>query len=184
MNNREWTEKASTYQYILIALRELLKESLFEKITVQMISDRAGVNRSTFYLHFKDKYELYDVLTEEMLMKLLSNYMAGTLDSSDNLEEAAFQSTLNICQHIKSNVAFYKQRFTNMNFIQTLSEQLYNILFALFQDETFASFSSYGTIGYWAKWIQADCNIEAEEVAASLKNMAFNYNWLAAQNKN
>ncbi|MFX3631762.1 MAG: TetR/AcrR family transcriptional regulator [Candidatus Pristimantibacillus sp.] len=180
MKNREMAEKASAYPYILIAFHELLSEFLFEKITIQMISDRAGVNRSTFYLHFHDKYELYDVLTEEMLLKLLSNYMGGSLDDH-NPEEAAFQSTLSICQHIKSNVAFYKQRFRNLNFIQTLSAQLYKALFAVFQDETFATFTSYGTIGYWAEWIQADCNKEAEEVAASLKNMALNYNWLSGQ---
>ncbi|MNR62029.1 hypothetical protein D3C85_1839340 [compost metagenome] len=79
------------------------------------------MNRSTFYLHFQDKYELYDVLTEEMLVQLLSNYMEESVDHN-NLEEAALQSTLSICQHIKSNVAFYKQRMTNTSFIQTLSD--------------------------------------------------------------
>ncbi|MEC1158533.1 hypothetical protein [Cytobacillus horneckiae] len=52
-----------------------------------------------------------------------------------------------------------------------------------YQDDTFASFSSYGTIGFYAKWIQSDCSKEAEDVAISLKNMAVNYNWLPIKDK-
>lgn len=40
------------------ALLELLKEKPFRAITVRAISERAGLNRSTFYAHFRDRYEL------------------------------------------------------------------------------------------------------------------------------
>ena len=41
------------------ALVALMQEKQFEDITVQDVLDRAGVSRSTFYQHFKDKDDLF-----------------------------------------------------------------------------------------------------------------------------
>ncbi len=40
------------------ALMGLVKEKPFDSITVQDVLDRAGVSRSTFYVHYKDKNDL------------------------------------------------------------------------------------------------------------------------------
>lgn len=40
------------------ALVELMKEKSFEEIKVSDICTKALINRSTFYSHYKDKYEL------------------------------------------------------------------------------------------------------------------------------
>lgn len=41
------------------ALVELIQEKLFDDITVQQVLDRAGVGRSTFYAHYRDKDDLF-----------------------------------------------------------------------------------------------------------------------------
>ena len=41
------------------ALMELLTEKPFDEITVQHVLERAGVSRSTFYSHFRDKNDLF-----------------------------------------------------------------------------------------------------------------------------
>jgi len=41
------------------ALVGLIHEKPFEEITVQDVLDRAGVGRSTFYVHFRDKNDLF-----------------------------------------------------------------------------------------------------------------------------
>jgi AcrR family transcriptional regulator len=41
------------------ALRELLNERPLQAISVNEITDRANVNRSTFYAHYTDKYDLF-----------------------------------------------------------------------------------------------------------------------------
>jgi len=41
------------------ALIELMHEKPFEAITVQHVLDRAGVSRSTFYTHYRDKDDLF-----------------------------------------------------------------------------------------------------------------------------
>ena len=41
------------------ALVALINEKPFEEITVQQVLDRAGVSRTTFYTHFRDKDDLF-----------------------------------------------------------------------------------------------------------------------------
>ena len=45
---------------ILLAesFKELLIKGSFDKITIKMITDQAGVIRPTFYNYFQDKYEV------------------------------------------------------------------------------------------------------------------------------
>jgi AcrR family transcriptional regulator len=54
------------------AFAELLSEREFHNITVNDITERAEVNRATFYLHFDDKYALLSYSVREALQQLLS----------------------------------------------------------------------------------------------------------------
>lgn len=51
---------------ILLAesFKELLIKGSFDKITIKMITDQAGVIRPTFYNYFQDKYEVMEWLLE------------------------------------------------------------------------------------------------------------------------
>lgn len=49
-----------TRQLIEQALMELVAEKGFQSITVQDITEKAGLNRATFYAHFPDKYALLE----------------------------------------------------------------------------------------------------------------------------
>jgi AcrR family transcriptional regulator len=54
------------------ALVALMQERKFEDITVQDVLDRAGVGRSTFYVHYRDKEDLFLSDVEEFL-EMISN---------------------------------------------------------------------------------------------------------------
>lgn len=61
------------------ALVELIREKPFDDITVQQILDRAGVSRSTFYEHYRDKHDLFLSDVEdffEMMSSLLTRNSA------------------------------------------------------------------------------------------------------------
>ena len=61
-------KKDSLKPVIAGSFKQLMQERPFEKVTVQMIADRAGIMRSTFYHHFKDKYDLLDWLIVEEII--------------------------------------------------------------------------------------------------------------------
>jgi len=56
------------------ALVKLMHEKPFEEITVQHVLDRAGVSRSTFYAHYRDKNDLFlgDV---EDFFEMMANHL-------------------------------------------------------------------------------------------------------------
>ena len=56
-----------TKKYIEESFIYLLRQKDFNKITVQDILDRALINRSTFYKHYTDKYQLAETLCNEVL---------------------------------------------------------------------------------------------------------------------
>ena len=63
-------------------LTELLKEKSIKKITVRELSERVDINRGTFYLHYKDIYDLVDQIEQELFAEyesILSNYTIADL---------------------------------------------------------------------------------------------------------
>lgn len=55
------------------SFKELMLTNPFEKITIKMIADKAGLIRPTFYNHFKDKYDLVEWIFYEDIIKEVSN---------------------------------------------------------------------------------------------------------------
>lgn len=56
------------------ALIELLNEKDFEFITVKEICQKAGVNRSTFYLHYETMNDLIEETANYMFKKFLEYF--------------------------------------------------------------------------------------------------------------
>ncbi|QMV44671.1 TetR/AcrR family transcriptional regulator [Cohnella cholangitidis] len=54
------------------AFLELMREKGFTSMTIQDITDRADVNRGTFYAHFPDKYALLEQSIRDKFMRLLN----------------------------------------------------------------------------------------------------------------
>lgn len=67
-----------TRQLLQNAFLELLQEKGFSAISVQDITERATVNRGTFYAHFADKYALMDALMREQFQQLLASKLPPT----------------------------------------------------------------------------------------------------------
>ena len=51
--------------------KELMLKGSFDKITIRMITEQAGVIRPTFYNYFQDKYEVMEWLLEEEVFRLV-----------------------------------------------------------------------------------------------------------------
>ena len=83
------------------ALKELMTEKSFEKISVSDICDRCGMNRKSFYYHFKDKYDLVNWIFYTDFIRNMK------FDSYDN----GWDVVLDLCRHFYKEKAFYREAF-------------------------------------------------------------------------
>lgn len=67
-----------TRQLLQQAFFELLQEKSFASISIQDITERATVNRGTFYAHFADKHALMDSIVREQFQKVIASKLPAT----------------------------------------------------------------------------------------------------------
>jgi AcrR family transcriptional regulator len=60
-------------QALIEAFQGLLEEKEFSEISIYQISQRADLNRGTFYAHFSDKYELLELVIRDQFREYLDN---------------------------------------------------------------------------------------------------------------
>jgi AcrR family transcriptional regulator len=66
------------------ALVALMHEKPFAEITVQHVLDRAGVGRSTFYTHFRDKDDLF-LSDSEDFFEMMASLLVGRGEASNRV---------------------------------------------------------------------------------------------------
>ncbi len=74
-------KRRKTEKQIEDSLLQLMKEQTFETISIRQLIDLAEVNRSTFYRHYLDKYDLLEKI-ENRLLDDLQAYYQEALDSA------------------------------------------------------------------------------------------------------
>lgn len=72
MNRNPDLRVIRTKKFIKEAFYNLLETEGFDNITISKLTAEAMVSRTTFYLHYIDKYELVESLEEEFLKELFS----------------------------------------------------------------------------------------------------------------
>ena len=99
-----------TRKFIREAFFNLLLEKGFPTITVGDITERAMVNRSTFYRHYADKYDLAEKCLDVPFTQLL-----GQIQDDDGREDlppgAPPHNFLLLFRHIEENANLYRALF-------------------------------------------------------------------------
>ena len=80
-----------------LALISLLKKKPLEYITVSEICETAGVNRSTFYLHYETISDLLNETVRYLLNDFLSYFSADTQSIKFNLMDCELNDLIFIC---------------------------------------------------------------------------------------
>ena len=62
-----------TKKLIKSALSELIQEKGFDHVSITDLTQRANINRGTFYLHYQDKYDLLEKFENEVLDDINTN---------------------------------------------------------------------------------------------------------------
>ncbi len=85
-----------TKLWIADKMKELMKRKTINKIRVSEICEAAGIDRSTFYYHFKDKYAL---------VAWIFYFSAMRIDVTDPASSARHM------RQMKEDILFYKRAF-------------------------------------------------------------------------
>lgn len=120
-----------THKMIKGALLELMDEIGFEKITVQNLTSKAMISRTTFYLHYKDKYDLLDQIENELLegfKNLSGNLPKGEMVTVKGSDEKAFMLLIKIYEHVNENQQFFKLFMSNPSFHYKMNETLKQVI--------------------------------------------------------
>ena len=82
------------------AFKELLKEKPFNKISINAICNGCGMNRKSFYYHFKDKYDLVNWIFETECLNELR-------DSETLIKDILCK----LCMYFYENKSYYSKVF-------------------------------------------------------------------------
>ena len=97
-----------TRQLLLDALMALVEEKPFSQLSVTEITAKAGLDRSTFYLHYRGVHALLEDLAANLFNELRSAiYRNGRADFSQVPEDVE-EYVVIVFSHIETYQQFYK----------------------------------------------------------------------------
>ena len=109
------------------AFMELVKEKGFQSISVQDITERAGINRATFYAHFPDKFALLEHAMRQGFRQEIEKRMLNACHfTNDNLRNLIIA----VCEFVAnahSHCSVTEQQFQALVEAQVRS-QIYELL--------------------------------------------------------
>lgn len=110
MTNKTDLRIVKTNNTLYEALVLLLKDKTFEEIKVSDICQKALVNRSTFYSHFNDKYELFMSLINNLKQELENDLKSI---EEDNLKDYYLKMIEVFLNHVEDKKEIYKSILIN-----------------------------------------------------------------------
>jgi AcrR family transcriptional regulator len=99
-----------TRKFIREAFFELIHEKGFDPVTVGEITERAMINRSTFYRHYREKYDLAEKCLDEPFNALLEQ-IDQMEEKGEVIEGEPPKNFLLLFRHIEQNADQYRELF-------------------------------------------------------------------------
>lgn len=93
-----------TKQAIRESLIELMQEYPISKISVKMLCEAADINRSTFYAHYADQYDLLRQVQQEVMEGFTQQIFASHLTAGS---EQAVSMLVQILDYAKNNAELF-----------------------------------------------------------------------------
>ncbi|NIK76180.1 AcrR family transcriptional regulator [Paenibacillus castaneae] len=179
MNNEQMVtsqRRSRTQEHLKTALINLIKEKGYHSISVKDIVDDAAYNRSTFYVHYQDKFELAEQLLTSMLQGLEDAvgkpYVPGQKVYTSKLNVLSFNIVTYIYEHHdffeliqyddtlpRLHTAF-PQTILKIYMEQFVFETINNIPVNM---DYFKLYTAYGFYGLILNWIKIDFREPKEE---------------------
>jgi AcrR family transcriptional regulator len=97
-----------TRQMLRDALVSLIEENGFDAITVQDITDRARLNRATFYLHYHDKHDLLENSLRDAIDELMADLSASSDEQGQLVSDESPRPIRAVFEHVAQRAHFYR----------------------------------------------------------------------------
>ena len=171
------------------ALMALLEKKDLEFITVKEICHQAGVNRSTFYLHYESIAELLDETMEMINQRFLSYFpreeeaVLGDLEHRE-LNDLVFvtqEYLLPYLRFIQDNKKVYRAAFRNPSSMQAnarygvLKQRILDPILERFEIPAarrpyYIAYYVEGIAAIVKEWLRHDCGDSVEMIAAIIES--------------
>ena len=167
-----------TKKLLLDALTELMKEKKVNKITVKELTYLADVNRSTFYLYYKDIFDMVDRVETEIIEDF------SLVFEEFSTKEATYENTLSFFTYVFEFVEDNSDMCNILlgpdgeySFMEKFKEVLKHSQPSLkskntkFKNEFFMPFILSGCIGTIQRWLEGEMKIPTVDMAKFITDM-------------
>ena len=170
-----------TNKVLYESLLDLLKDQTFEEIKVSDICSKALVNRSTFYAHFNDKYELVASFINDLKESLTSELK--NIDKNISLKEYYLKLIEVFINHIEGQEDVYKSILVN-NRNSIIMDMIYNTIaddirlrvkdnVLNIPEDVFVSYHLGAIVNVGIEWLKSNKKYSKEEMLDYLNKLMY-----------
>ena len=170
------------------ALLRLLEKKEYEFITVKEVCKTAGVNRSTFYLHYETIDDLLKESVEMINKRFVGKFDAENIFIADVQNASKHDSILITPKYLKPYLEFVKENkralrlicskgllFQTENTLNKMYKALFSPIldkFGIAEDDKPYVFDFYfkGVVAIVMRWVSLDCKKDENEVIRLIEN--------------
>ena len=158
---------------IRVAFFELIQEKDFKSITIKDISERAQVDRKTFYNYYSSIFALINEFENELVIGLDTLFDEIDFSKFVDKPEEIFNA---LHRFLKPNIDYYKIMFS-INFSENLTNKIIGLLkfkiIASFEKAIIAEYLASAILGVYFRWINEDSSIPLEEITKDIGDLTF-----------
>ena len=152
------------------SLKHLLLKKPLDKITISDITEDCGINRMTFYYHFKDIYDLIEWSCIEDASRALDGKKTWATWQQGFLQifEAVLENKpfiLNVYRSVsREHVETYLYRLTYELLIGVVEEQAEGMSVRHEDKEFIANFYKFAFVGLMLDWVKSDMKEDPKKI--------------------
>ncbi|HIY57201.1 MAG TPA: TetR/AcrR family transcriptional regulator [Candidatus Tetragenococcus pullicola] len=170
-----------TVTVIKEAFLDLLNQKELSQITVTEICEKANVNRGTFYLHYKDSFDLYRQIEDDLMQEILPLLsLLPKEDLKDWLHRLLLilQKNTTLAKILVKN--FHQEALINKIFVEVYDQAIQNFK-EKFQEtnqqhlEYYFTYFVQGTLGVILEWFENEQDLTVDEMSTILANLLPGY---------
>ncbi len=164
-----------TKKLLTQALTQLLQEKQINEITVKELTDLADMNRGTFYLYYKDMFDMLEKIEDGMFEALDA---IVSLHEHDDVSQQTKPILLDLFRFIEDNQEMCRVLLSphgDMNFLHRLNEVVREKCLRAWPNirkekgeadfDYHYSFVVFGCAGIIRAWVNRNCSESAEKMA-------------------